>query len=265
MPLLIVTQSSCGTIPDYYPAYGGGPTDPTKTNFYAGSPWAVGYWEIGRTIGGVTTVVATSGAPNGYNVTGTYDNTDIFFGAHGSLTICVPAGATVTTGSANFYTASRAMYLTTPTASTVQQGQFDVAEAMAPIAAPTGLASAGGSGGVCEGGQATLSHNPVTGATSYRYRMNGVVLSPDISAPTTSRVVTGLSLGSVYVFTVSAINGDGEGPESDPITVVPCQDAPTPGGSCWSSVPVACGPYSAIPVPDTEWAASVIDCDCGED
>lgn len=66
------------------------------------------------------------------------------------------------------------------------------------------------------GSAVDLSWSPVAGADGYRVRRDGVVVA-DLTA--TSYRDEGLSLSTQYVYTVSAYNTLGEGPESDPITV----------------------------------------------
>jgi hypothetical protein len=122
--------------------------------------------------------------------------------------------------------------------------------------APGGLGSAGGTGEVCEGPQATLTWEPVTGATGYRLRRNG---EPIYYGANTFYLDTAVLVGVAYSYTVTAYNGAGEGPASVALVVTPCSDTeepppPTGGGGCWRPV---------SPCPSTVYAAPPhADCEC---
>ena len=87
----------------------------------------------------------------------------------------------------------------------------------APASAPTVTAEAGAN-------QVRLSWTAVAGATSYRLYQNTVALMPDISGRV-SHTVTGLTAGTSYSFTVSAMNSAGEGAKSTAVTATPTPPA----------------------------------------
>ena len=86
------------------------------------------------------------------------------------------------------------------------------------LAAPTSLAAVAGQG------QATLSWNPVAGASSYNLR-RALTSNPTtvVAAPVTNLYTdTGLTPATTYHYLVSAINSCGESPNSAvDVTVVP--------------------------------------------
>ena len=84
-----------------------------------------------------------------------------------------------------------------------------------PATAPTGLSATAGVEEV------VLAWTAVTGATSYKVYQDGTALTAAITMPT--HTVTGLS-SVQYSFTVSAVNGAGEGPQSSPAAMA----TPTP-------------------------------------
>ena len=83
----------------------------------------------------------------------------------------------------------------------------------APAAAPQGLTAAAGVE------QVTLSWNAVSDASEYKVYQDGSALSPNVSGLT--HTVTGLTAGTEYSFTVSAVNSVGEGPQSAEVTATP--------------------------------------------
>lgn len=111
------------------------------------------------------------------------------------------------------------------TAAHVLVSDFRITGTLIPILTPVGLAWAG----VCEGSQATLTWNPVSNAGSYNLYKDGVLYAAGITA--TMKVVTGLTIGTTYNFTVSAVDICGfESVQSAPVSVTPCAN-----GNGWSN------------------------------
>lgn len=101
--------------------------------------------------------------------------------------------------------------------------------------------------GVCEGTQATLSWGAVSGALFYSVYVDGSFYA---STTELSMVVTGLTLGVAYSFTLTVTTADGESGQSSSLVVTPCDDTPpTPPNpdSPWQRT---------IPGAETEWGES---------
>lgn len=96
-----------------------------------------------------------------------------------------------------------------------------------PPGTPTGVAATAGDA------RATVTWTaPPAGkwdaATSYRVVSNPAAAVVTVSAPTTTAVVTGLTNGTTYTFTVTASNAAGSGPVSAPSNPVTPEAAPPP-------------------------------------
>ena len=72
---------------------------------------------------------------------------------------------------------------------------------------------------------ATLSWAAATGATSYNVYKNGIKFSSLVT--NTSAPITGLTVGTTYSFTVSAVNSGGEGAQSSALSVTTLPAVPT--------------------------------------
>ncbi len=80
-------------------------------------------------------------------------------------------------------------------------------------------------------GEATVSWQPVSGATSYNlYYRAGSAVTPSDGAkavsPSTTKIVSGLAGATQYAFTVTAVNANGESLASPVVTAVPLLPAP---------------------------------------
>jgi hypothetical protein len=92
-----------------------------------------------------------------------------------------------------------------------------------PPPAPTGLqATSIGSTSV------GLAWNAVTGATSYKVYKGNLLIASGLTS--TNYTVSGLQMGTQYVFYVSAVNENGEGPQSAPLTVTTSSPPAAPTG-----------------------------------
>src|ERR1019366_1923765 len=99
--------------------------------------------------------------------------------------------------------------------------------------APSGASATSGNGQVTLSWSAPASDggSPVTGYV-VTPSIGGTAQSPvTFSSPATSETVTGLSNGTAYTFTVSAINAVGTGPASAPsAAATPATTADAPSG-----------------------------------
>jgi hypothetical protein len=90
-----------------------------------------------------------------------------------------------------------------------------------PPDTPTGPTTPPG----CNGTDITVSWGSVVGATGYRLRQDGIVVYDGTAL---TAVVSGLTLGVEYTFTIEAYNVDGTSDLSSGLVVTPCVDPPDP-------------------------------------
>ncbi len=96
----------------------------------------------------------------------------------------------------------------------------------APATAPTGVTAEGGDR------QATVSWASLSGdITAYVATSSPQGKTCRVTAPDTACIVTGLTAGTSYTFTVRAVNDAGDGPESDPSNAVTPTGAASGGSS----------------------------------
>ena len=118
--------------------------------------------------------------------------------------------------------------------------------------APTGLSATPGNA------QVALSWTAVSGATSYKVQRSTISGGPytSVGTPTASTFTdTGLSNGTVYYYTVAAVNSAGSGPNSAQVSATPTAGSvPScpPCFSIWSS--------TAVPAtPDATWDSQPVE------
>ena len=84
--------------------------------------------------------------------------------------------------------------------------------------------------GVCEGAQVTIRWDPAATATGYKIRITNPQGSSAINTVgnVTEFVAAPATIGLALTFQVLGINGCGDGPYSDPLTLTPCSIVPPP-------------------------------------
>jgi hypothetical protein len=135
--------------------------------------------------------------------------------------------------------------------------------------APSSVAATAGDGSATVSWTAPNSDgSPITGYTVTPYAGSVAQAPVQVAAPATSTVVSGLTNGTAYTFTVTATNAAGTSPASAPSNVVTPGPATAPAfvqqasaqaggaGSLSVSLPVALGPGNRLVVQVGVWGAA---------